>query len=78
MQIRREVDASSTLLELSTANGRIVLYPSLGSIELKLTPAETAALTRSGYYDLEIVRTATGEVNKVLRGEFRLEREVTR
>ena len=78
MQIRREVDASSTLLELSTENGRIVLYSTLGAIELKLTPAETASLTRGGYYDLEIVKTSNGEVSKVLRGEFRLEKEVTR
>lgn len=78
MQIRREVDASSTMLELTSANGKITLYPSLGTIELNLSPSDTAALTRSGFYDLEIIKTATGEVQKVLRGEFRLEKEVTR
>ena len=78
MQIRREVDASATLMELTIANGRIVVYGALGTIELKLSASETASITRSGYYDLEIVKTATGEVQKVLRGEFRLEKEVTR
>lgn len=78
MQIRREIDASATLLELSTSNSRIVIYPSLGTIELKLSASETSAMARGGYYDLEIVKTSTGEVQKVLRGEFRLEKEVTR
>jgi len=79
MQVRREVDSSgSPLIELSTANGRIVLYNASGIIELKLTAGETAGLTRGGYYDLEIVQTSTSKVFKVLRGEFRLEKEVTR
>lgn len=78
MQVRREVDSTATLIELSTANGRIVLYPTLGAIELKLTAAETGAMTRGGHYDLELVKTSDGEVSKVLRGEFRLEKEVTR
>ncbi len=78
MQIRREIDASATILELSTTNGRIVIYAGLGAIELKLTASETSAMARGGYYDLELVKTATGEVQKVLRGEFRLEKEVTR
>lgn len=78
MQIRREVDATSTIIELTTENGRIVVYTSLGAIELKLSASETAGMARGGYYDLEIIKTATGEVQKVLRGEFRLEKEVTR
>ena len=78
MQIRREIDSTSTLLELTTENARIVIYPSLGAIELKLSASETSALTRGGFYDLEIVKTSTGEVQKVIRGEFRLEKEVTR
>lgn len=79
MQVRREVDATGNpLIELTTVNGRIVLYPTTGIIELKLSPSETASLARGGYYDLEIVQTSTGKVFKVLRGEFRLEKEVTR
>lgn len=79
MQVRREVDSTgSPLIELSTTNGRITISASLGIIDLKLTPTETAALQRGGYYDLEIVKASTGQVFKVLRGEFRLEKEVTR
>ena len=78
MQIRRDVDATTPLMELTTANGRLVISGALGAITLSLTPAQTAELTRSGVYDIEIVKTSTGEVHKVLRGEFRLEKEVTR
>ena len=78
MQIRREVDSTTALTELNTSNGKITIYPTLGTIELNLSATDTASLTRGGYYDLEIVKTATGEVQKVLRGEFRLEKEVTR
>ena len=78
MQIRREVDTTAVMLELTTANGRLTVFPASGAIQINLTPALTASLTRSGVYDLEIVKTSTSEVYKVLRGEFRLEKEVTR
>lgn len=78
MQIRRDVDSTSSLMELTTANGRIVITAALGVITITLTPDLTATLTRSGVYDLEIMRTATGDVYKVVRGEFRLEKEVTK
>ena len=78
MQVRREVDSATPLIELTTANGRLTINGALGRISIALTPNETAALTRGGYYDLEIVQTSTGKVHKVLRGEFRLEKEVTR
>jgi phage gp45-like len=78
MQIRRDIDATATLMELTNANGRITINGALGAITMTLTPELTVSLTKSGVYDLEIVKTSTGEVHKVLRGEFRLEKEVTR
>lgn len=78
MEVRRTVDASSALIGLSTANGRIVINASLGALTITLTPDLTASLTQSGVYDLEIVHTATGAVHKVIRGEFKLEKEVSR
>lgn len=78
MEVRRTLDASSTIVSLTTANGRISINGALGVITLSLTASETASLTQSGVYDLEIVKTATGEVYKVVRGEFRLEKEVSR
>lgn len=78
MEVRRTVDASSALIGLSTDNGRIVINPSLGALTITLTPELTASLTQSGVYDLEIVHTSTGAVHKVIRGEFKLEKEVSR
>jgi hypothetical protein len=78
MEVRRTVDASSALIGLSTADGRIVINPSLGALTITLTPELTASLTQSGVYDLEIVHTSTGAVHKVIRGEFKLEKEVSR
>jgi len=78
MEVRRTLDASTTIVSLTTANGRISINGALGVITLTLTASETAALTQSGVYDLEIVKTATGEVHKVVRGEFKLEKEVSR
>jgi len=78
MQVRRDVDTATTLIELTSANGRIAINGALGAITMTLTPDLTAALTRGGVYDLEIIKTSTSEVYKVIRGEFRLEKEVSR
>lgn len=78
MTVRRSIESSSSIIELTSANGRLAISAQSGAITLTLTPQLTGALTQSGVYDLEIVKTATGEVYKVIRGEFRLEKEVTR
>lgn len=78
MEVRRTLDASSAIVSLTTANERITINGSLGTITLTLSASETAALNQSGVYDLEIVKTATGAVHKVVRGEFKLEKEVSR
>ena len=78
MEVRRTLESSTTLISLTSANGRAVINGAQGSITLTLTAVETAAITQSGVYDLEIVHTASGAVHKVVRGEFRLEKEVSR
>lgn len=78
MEVRRTLDASTAIVSLTTANGRISINGALGVITLTLTASETAGITQSGVYDLEIVKTATGEVYKVVRGDFKLEKEVSR
>lgn len=76
MQVRREVDESTILVELTTANGRITLGGAAGTITLNLTASVTAAINDDGVYDLEIVSGAN--VHRVLKGLFRLDYEVTR
>ena len=78
MQVRREVDSSTALIELTSANGRLVIVPLLGEITITLTPDLTAGITRDGVYDLEIVNTGTGVVYRVLKGSFKIDKEVTR
>ena len=76
MQVRRETEEGTVLVELTTANGRIALGGAAGTITLSLTAATTAGITDDGVYDLEIVSGAN--VHKVLKGLFRLDYEVTR
>jgi hypothetical protein len=77
MHVRRDVDSASTLVELTTQNGRISLGGAAGTITLALTATTTAGIARSGVYDIEIV-SAGGQVSRVLRGDFVVDREVTR
>lgn len=77
MHVRRDYDATTTLVELTTQNGRIVLGGTAGTITLSLSAAVTAGIARSGVYDIELV-SAGGLVYRPLRGDFVLRREVTR
>lgn len=77
MQVRRTVDSTSVLVSLSTDDGSIVLGGEDGTIEITIAAEDTALLTSSGVYDLEIISDA-GVVSRVLQGEWRLSPEVTR
>lgn len=81
MHVRRTKNASSTIIELSTDNGRIIIEPTedmpLGAIQLVLTAEETSYLTDEGVYDLELIAT-DNSVERVLQGRFKLDLEVTR
>ncbi len=78
MHVRSKVDASTTLLELTTENGRIVLGGVTGSITLKLSATETSALNwTNGVYDLEIVYL-DGRVRRLISGSVVISPGVTR
>lgn len=77
MQVRRTVDSSTVIISLTTENGRITLGGAAGIIELNIAAADTATLTSSGVYDLEIISN-TGVVDRILQGDFTLSQEVTR
>lgn len=70
MQIRSTVGASDVILELSTANGRITINASAGTVLLNVTGLDTAALTypAQGVYSLQLTVTATGAVSEPLSG----------
>lgn len=77
MQVRPEIESTDVLVELTTANGRLVLGGAAGTIAMSLSPAITATIDRDGFYDLEIISSG-GAVHRVLRGRFLVNLEVTR
>jgi hypothetical protein len=76
MHVRRTTDSASTLIELTTENGRLSLNSS-GEINISISATDTALLTDGGVYDLEIV-DASSNVERVVEGFFVLDLEVTR
>ncbi len=84
MHIRRTIDSATPMITLTTANGRIAINPNIAAtppknneIALSITAADTAAISSSGVYDLEIINGG-GIVSKVIRGDVTLIPEVTR
>jgi hypothetical protein len=78
MQIRTSIAAASFALELTNANGRIVLGGAAGTVQLVLAAADTAALGAGSYvYDLELVHPS-GKVTRLLKGAITVDAEVTR
>lgn len=78
MQIRRDVDSTTVLFTATSSPAAgIIISNTFGEISLTMTATQTAAIQRSGYYDLEIYNAA-GVVYKVVKGKFNLSKEVTR
>jgi hypothetical protein len=78
MHVRESFDSEEILIDLTTENGGIVLDPPAGGIELRFVPEHTiGAFWTSARYDLELVSSG-GEVTRLLKGKFKLLREVTR
>ena len=77
MHIRRDVSATSTLAVLTTENGSISIDGPEGVVTISMTASQTAAIERSGVYDIEIVAPDLS-VQKIVRGDFNLNLEVTR
>jgi len=77
MQVRRTIESTTPMISLTTENGRIAINSAAGLITLSISAADTAALTSSGVYDLEIISSG-GLVSRVIQGTFTLSLEVTR
>lgn len=78
MQVRERVRDSDVVLECSTANGRIVLGGSAGTITIVAQDEVTTLLSdMRGVYDLELTSPG-GEVTRLLRGSAEIIGEVTR
>ena len=78
MQLRDEIESSSTVLSLTTENGRIALGGANGTVTLTVAATDTANLTAGdGVYDLELV-SGGGVVTRLIEGAYSIVREVTR
>lgn len=83
MHIRDEYSSSTTVLELTAANGRLTIpTPANGTIVFNVSAADMAAIDldhepRSFVYDLEIY-TGDGYVQRILQGVVIIWPEVTR
>lgn len=82
LQVRETYDSDSFILELTTANGKLAINPTLGRIQLNLVPSDTTPIVFSGesftgVYDIEVV-SPTGVVTRIAQGAFTISREVTR
>jgi hypothetical protein len=82
MQIRRTIDSPTAMLSLTspTVNGNGITMRDgvVNALSINITDTMTSSLTSSGVYDLEIIKTATGDVSRLLQGTMTLSLEVTR
>jgi len=75
MDIRESTASTTTVLELSTANGKISIVGQV--ITLNLSAAETALFTKQYVYDL-FVTTQDSKKYKILNGKIVTTLSVTR
>lgn len=78
MQMRAKVSDAVVLIELTTANGGIVLDPLNGGIAIYISAADTASLAfKKAFYDLEMI-APNGDVIRLVEGIVIVSPEVTR
>lgn len=78
MHIRETVSATEIIEAQTTANGRITIGASAGTITILIPPADMEVITPGTYvYDVEIESPA-GEVARIVHGKFTVRAEVTR
>ena len=79
MHIRERLESATTLMELTTENGRIVIVNAVeGEIRLYITAADSTLISwAAGVYDLEMV-SPSGEVTRLIEGKVTVSKEVTR
>lgn len=76
MQLRSAVDSAVLVLPLTTENSRITIDGPRGLIALSIAATDTAGLSGSGVYDLELVNGA--QVERIMQGAYTISPEVTR
>jgi len=78
MDLRENPDAADPIISLTTANNRIALGGSAGTVVLSITASDTANLTaQDGVFDLEIV-SGSGVVSRLIEGTYSVRRNISR
>lgn len=77
MQIRQKINSTDFVLELTTANGGIILDNASKTITINITDEDTAQFTfTTAVYSLELVKGS--QVQSLITGTLTLDKEVTR
>lgn len=77
MDVKYSPTSTSSIITLSTSNGRITVGTTDGKFTLALTSTQTTALPAGNYvYDLEVT-APDGTVTRLLEGGFTVFQEVT-
>lgn len=79
MQIREKISSPDYIIELTTANGGIVIKDAInGTFSIEISATATAAMTfKNAVYDIEFV-SPSGVVKRLFGGTVTLSPEVTR
>lgn len=77
MSVKNSPTSATTIISLTSANGRITVGTTDGKFTLALTAAQTTALAAGNYvYDLEVT-APNGTVTRLLEGGFTVYEGVT-
>lgn len=77
MEVRKYVESATTIIVLETGTERLTLGGVDGTIQLFIRAEDTAVLSSSGVYDLEIT-APNNEVDRIIEGTFTVSKEVTK
>ncbi len=78
MQLRATIDSAEIISTLTTENGKIIIDPVTGNIELKIPASETETFTfAKAVYDLEL-EFPNEDRYRIAQGQISLNPEVTR
>tara|TARA_R110000751_G_scaffold29217_1_gene75443 strand:- start:1038 stop:1391 length:354 start_codon:yes stop_codon:yes gene_type:complete len=78
MDLRETPESSSEVLTLTTANSRIALGGSAGTVTLTISASDTNNLTAGdGVFDLEVV-DGSSNIYRILEGTYSVRRNISR
>lgn len=82
IQGRASLSSSSTTFDSGggspTTGLSVVITAALGKTAVTMTPTCTSAIPCDGVYSIELTKTATGEVKRLVEGSYTLSPEVNR